>query len=326
MKIRIATFNLENLDDKAGQQPSLNERISVLRPQLLRLRADIMCFQEVHGQETSGQPRDILALKKLLEQTPYSSFQIASTKTSANEVYNERNLVVVSRFPVLSAAQYNNTIVPAPSYKTVTALPASANTVKDVKWERPIFHVKLDLGNGRQLHMINLHLKSRAPKDIDGQKINNYTWRSGAGWAEGTFLSSMKRVGQALETRLLLDQLFDNEPGALITVCGDFNAHPDEVPVEAIRGSVLNTDNPALYAREMIPCEHTIPETSRYTFIHRGPKRMLDHMLISQSLLPFYSHSEIHNETLQDESISFATDKKFPESDHAPFIAEFELV
>ena len=49
--LRIATFNLENLDDKPGQRPSLSERIAVLRPQLLRLRADVICFQEVNEEE-----------------------------------------------------------------------------------------------------------------------------------------------------------------------------------------------------------------------------------------------------------------------------------
>ncbi len=60
--LRIATFNLENLDDKPGERPSLKERIAVLRPQLLRLRADVICFQEVHGQEFLGEPRKLDAL------------------------------------------------------------------------------------------------------------------------------------------------------------------------------------------------------------------------------------------------------------------------
>ncbi|MEM9748885.1 MAG: endonuclease, partial [Actinomycetota bacterium] len=33
---------------------------------------------------------------------------------------------------------------------------------------------------------------------------------------------------------------------------------------------------------------------------------------------------EIHNEILHDESLAFAGDAKFPESDHAPVVAEFE--
>lgn len=46
---RIATFNLENLDDKPGQKPTLDERIALMRPQLMRINADILCLQEVHG-------------------------------------------------------------------------------------------------------------------------------------------------------------------------------------------------------------------------------------------------------------------------------------
>ena len=38
-----------------------------------------------------------------------------------------------------------------------------------------------------------------------------------------------------------------------------------------------------------------------------------------------YRGSEIHNEILHDESVDFADDQKFPESDHAPVLAEFEL-
>lgn len=55
--IRIATFNLENFDETApNQRPSLAERIALMKPQILRLRADIACFQEVNGQERPGQP------------------------------------------------------------------------------------------------------------------------------------------------------------------------------------------------------------------------------------------------------------------------------
>ena len=46
----------------------------------------------------------------------------------------------------------------------------------------------------------------------------------------------MKRVGQALETRMVIDGLFDEDEDAMIAVGGDFNADLDDVPVEAIRG------------------------------------------------------------------------------------------
>ncbi len=101
-KLRIATFNLENLDDKPRQTPTLEERIAVMRPQLVRLNADILCLQEVNGQEKTGQPRRLLALERLVEGTPYVEYHTVSTMTAdGTQVYDERNLVILSRYEIV---------------------------------------------------------------------------------------------------------------------------------------------------------------------------------------------------------------------------------
>ena len=42
----------------------------------------------------------------------------------------------------------------------------------------------------------------------------------------------MKRVGQPLQVRLLIDDLFSQDGlDSVIAVCGDFNSTADEVPV-----------------------------------------------------------------------------------------------
>ena len=240
------------------------------------------------------------------------------------QVYGERNLVILSRFAITESHQYKHDFALAPRYQKVTARPEESEA-KAVTWERPILYAKITLDNTRALDIINIHLKSKLPTDIPGQKVDNFTWKTPSGWAEGFFLSSMKRVGQALETRMLIDKLFDANEDALIAVCGDFNADLDEVPVEAIRGDVENTGNDNLAKRVMVPCERTIPEPSRFSLLHHGQGEMIDHLLISRSLLAHYRGLEIHNELLHDESVAFGTDVKFPESDHAPVIAEFEL-
>ncbi|GJM41762.1 MAG: endonuclease [Ardenticatenaceae bacterium] len=326
--LRIATFNLENLDDKPNARPSLRERIAVLRPQLLRLRADVICFQEVNGQEFEGEPRQLDALSQLLAETPYEWFYTAHTKTQRNEAYDQRNLVVVSRYPIRDVQQIKHAYAPKPSYRKVTAVPAE-EAAKDITWERPILYVTLDLGAGRMLHLLNVHMKSKRPSNVDGQKINTYTWRTMAGWAEGSFISAMKRVGQALELRVLIDNIFDKldvsgEP-KYIVACGDFNADVNEVPLQAIMGPVEETGNTGLIERVMIPCEESVPESARYSLFHLGRKEMLDHILATRQLLTYYRGAEIHNEVLHDESGAFRTDDKFPESDHAPIVAEFVL-
>ena len=70
----------------------------------------------------------------------------------------------------------------------------------------------------------------------------------------------------------------------------------------------------------------TMPLTStRYSLIYRGRGAMLDHILVSRSLIGHYRGTEIHNELLHDESVANASDTRFPEPDHAPVVAEFEL-
>ena len=252
-KIRIATFNVENLDDKQGQTPSLDERIAIMKPQLIRLDADILCLQEVHGQETPGEPRRLLALNKLLANTPYADYKQISTMTGAgDQVYDVRNLVIISRFGITEYSQYRDEHIPAPNYQKVMSIPAEEEANR-ISWERPILHAKINLSDNKIIHVINLHLKSRIPSNINGQKINNYTWRTASGWAEGYFISSMKRVGQALETRVLVDNIFDEDETAYIVVCGDFNATSDNVPVQAIRGDVENTGNGDLGGRVLVP-------------------------------------------------------------------------
>jgi len=319
--VRIATFNLENFDETTvGERPSLAERIALMKPQIVRLRADIVCFQEVNGQERVGRPRALLALEQLLAGTNLEGATVVSTKPEGNAVYDERNLVVVTHLPILEHRQLRNELVVKPSYRRLTAVPPDAQAV-EIGVERPILHVQVELGGGTRLHVINVHLKSKIPTDIPGQQLDPYTWRAADAWAEGVFISSMKRMAQALEVRRLVDQILTADPGARIVVAGDFNAAPDEVPVLAIRGNVEDTGNGDLATRVLVPIEQTIPEPSRYTLFHQGKGQMLDHMLITRNLLAAYRGSEIHNEILHDESVAFAVDRKFPESDHAPVVA-----
>jgi endonuclease/exonuclease/phosphatase family metal-dependent hydrolase len=323
--VRVATFNLENLDETpSGQQPSLADRVEIMKPQIERLNADIACFQEVHGQERPGQPRALLALTDLLAGTNLDGATLVSTRPDSDAVFNERNLVVATHLPVLARRQLRNDLVTEPRYLRLTAVPADAGPVP-IGVERPILHVELDGVGGRSLHLINVHLKSKIPTDIPGQKVDNFTWRTADAWAEGVFISSMKRMSQALEVRRLVDQILDADPAARVIVAGDFNAEPDDVPVLAIRGQVEDTGNPDLIRRVLVPVEHSVPASARFTLYHQGRGQMLDHMLMTRNLLTHYRGSEIHNEILHDESAAFGTDRKFPESDHAPVVAEFHF-
>ncbi|WP_293745587.1 endonuclease/exonuclease/phosphatase family protein [uncultured Paraglaciecola sp.] len=325
---KIATFNIENLDvSSSGYTPTLLERIPTLRGTLTRLDADILCLQEVHGQElaahTANNPKRALsALETLISDTQYANYFIVHTVTSDGEAYDKRNLVILSRWPISLSEQYKHHHLDKLAYRKATALPVEE--AKDISWERPILYAQVQVPDMELVHVVNLHLKSRIASNVNGQKSNNYTWKSAAGWAEGYFLSSTKRVGQALETRILIDEIFSQTADAKIIVCGDFNAEPGEVPVEAICGRVENTGNPDLRSSVLLPCSSAIADSVKFSHLHHGKGNLLDHMLISQSMYHLFVKADIFNENLHDESLPFASDIKYPESDHAPFSASFK--
>ncbi|ALG74021.1 endonuclease [Azospirillum thiophilum] len=318
--VRIATFNLENLDDDTDEPP-FEARIATLRPQLERLEADILCLQEVDAQHpVKSEPRVLRALSRLLEGTRYAGYHV--TAGDAGSPADRHNPVIVSRWPIAAARLLRHQLVPPPRVMLATADPASEEAT-EVGWDRPVLHAEVALPGGRTLHVFDLHLRAPIAAPVPGQKADASTWKTAAGWAEGYYLASIKRAGQALETRIAVDRLFDAEPDALIVVAGDCNAELEQTAVRIIRAAPDFTGNPALAGRVLEPLEEAIPQERRYTVLHAGTPVLLDHLLASPRLTERLRDVAIHNEDLTDEVDH--PDGPSPVSYHAPVVASFVL-
>ncbi len=321
MLLRLATFNLESLDDDGT--PPFDERIAVLRPQLERLAADILCFQEVNAQRDSkGMPRRLRALERLLTGTRYG--QGYTLVTGADHMADRHNLVLASRWPVTASRLLRHDLVPPPTLRLVTAIPPQANE-ESVTWDRPVLHAEVELPGGHHLHVFNLHLRAPLAAPVPGQKKAALCWSSVGGWAEGFYIAAIKRAGQALETRLAVERVFDADPQALIVVAGDYNAEDPQTPVRIIRGDLGDTGNGGLAIRALVPLERSLPEERRFSVLHGGQPALLDHLLVSRSLLGWFRSAEIHNEALGDELVALAAIAHSPESYHAPIVASFAM-
>lgn len=330
MRLRLATFNLENLDDAPDLDPPLAARLQVLRPQLLRLDADVLCLQEVHGQRPPGKgPRGLLALDRLLEGTTYAGHHRVSTTSPGDHgdetwVADAHNLVILSRLPIAEHREVKGELVEAPLYRLKTADPP-AEEPSPCGWDRPFLHAVLALPGGRRLHVLNLHLRAPTAANVPGQKQGAFAWRSTAAWAEGYLVASIKRSAQALEARLLVDRILDAEPEALVAVLGDCNAEDRETPLRILLAETADTGNGALAARSLVPLERSLPRDRRFSAVHRGRPMLLDHILVSRPLLGYFRGMQIHAETLGDELDPATIVEHATESYHAPLVAAFEL-
>jgi endonuclease/exonuclease/phosphatase family metal-dependent hydrolase len=137
--MRVATFNLESLDEPPRAAVTLNDRIAILRPQLERLRADILCLQEINGQRVPGSSRrSLVALDRLLAGTRYETFARAETAAADGEgAADVHNLVVLSQWPIARFRCVRNTFVPPMAYRPLTADPPETKP-QEIRFERPI--------------------------------------------------------------------------------------------------------------------------------------------------------------------------------------------
>jgi predicted extracellular nuclease len=142
-------------------------------------------------------------------------------------------------------------------------------------------------------------------------------------WSEGFFHSGVKRSGQALELRLVLDQLFADEAEPLVLVAGDFNAEDHETPLRLVIGAPEDTGNAGLASRGMVVLDRAAESSRRFSVVHQGRPQMLDHLLASQRLLGRFRGIEIHNESLGDEAVAYGKSVGSGASYHAAVVARF---
>lgn len=320
---RIATYNIETLDDEVE---GFETRLAALRPMLARIDADILCLQEVDAQPRNRSPRTPRALQRVIEGTGYAKFHLACSEPEPGHgPMDKHNLAVLSRFPIVRQASLRHALVPPP----VHGLPIEAGvaTGKPPKgaaaWDRPIQHVTVRLDDGRHLEIVNLHLRAPMANHIKGGTLAPQIWRGTRDWAEGFYVSSLKRIGQALEARLLVEQLFDADRDALIAVAGDFNADALEMPTRLLRADVVDTGNELLSNRRLEPVEARVPMARRFSVRYGARQVMVDHLLVSPPLVEALRQAEVLNEDLQDEETAARLGEPAAASFHAPLVARF---
>ncbi|MGE0766476.1 MAG: endonuclease/exonuclease/phosphatase family protein [Hyphomicrobiaceae bacterium] len=324
--MRIATFNLESLDLPPKASAPIEVRAQLLRPALARLDADVLCLQEVNAQHVPGRSERVLAaLDQLVAGTAYAGYhRAATTRSGGKGAADVHNLVTLSRFPVRGSREVRHDLVPPVRHALQTADPAEREP-QPICFDRPLLVTEVELSDGQFLSVINLHLRAPLAVSIAGQKVSPFVWRSIVGWAEGYFVSSVRRSAQALELRMLIDQLLTADPQRLIAVAGDFNAEDHETPLRIAVGAEEDTGNGLLSARSLVVLDRYIPDDRRWSVLHHGRPQMLDHILASRTLYGHFRSIEVHNETLGDEAIGYARVSRSIGSYHAAVVAEFSL-
>ncbi len=306
MPLRLATFNLENLGLRPGEdspeaRARLPGRLDALRALLGRVDADAVAFQELLDPAllpalTAGLGYDHVAL------APPGSSPLRIGVASRHPLGEPRAVAMVSDLALADPR----------SGFAVRVTGAFSRPALRVTWAAP----------GLPMTLVVLHAKSKIPTPTPNRSPEG-PWPSLADAGEGRLLSEVKRLAQAVELRRALDQLFASEPEARVALVGDFNDALDAATLWIAGGDARAAASPDLAPGELTPCEVALPPERRYTQRYRGRPELLDHLLVSRALAPHVAGVEVFHEGLRDADRPPRPDEFG--SDHAPLVVTFRV-
>lgn len=329
MEIRLATYNLENLGIREGEDtPEVRARlphhVRELRRMLRRLDADAVAFQEV---------LDPALLRELVAGLGYSHLAVGERASSP------LLLGVASRHPLREARTVGGYadfhLVDPKAGLEIRIKGSFSRAALDVVWELPTGPVAL----------LVVHWKSKIPSIIRSPDAGETgpcrrpvpapegaepiaagtDWLSFGQVGQGRLVTEMKRLAQATELRKIIDEKLSSDPQRLLAVVGDFNDGLDSEGVRIVRGDARACQEPGLAPYELVPAELLVPPGLRFSQVYQGREEMLDHVLLSQGLVAHLVETRIYNERLARAEEGPWPDLYNAGSDHAPLVATFRF-
>lgn len=194
--ISITSWNLENYNlesSPVGSPKSLKSKVKIVEA-IYQIKPDIILLQEVGGMDSLKDLVSRLSRKSAILDYPYAVI--------GNGVDIHLNTAILSQLPVIESS----------SNEELSFMHLGQMS----RIQRGLLHCRVVLGAGKELEIINLHLKSRRPVAYLDQRIF--------------------REQEASEVRKWLNRRIKAQPDNLYVVGGDFNDHPNSKALKILKG------------------------------------------------------------------------------------------
>ena len=298
--LRVATYNVLNLFDarNAAEAKVIEAKIEFLAARIAESGADVVGLQEI------GSEKLLEALVLALEKNASYMHRVIGTP----DLRGIRN-ALISRLPFKSSRVLTSPQLDFPRFVETDPLPYGGR----LPLRRGIPQAEVDTGELGGVHIMVVHFKSGRGvplRTAAGEPIAPSVSRD---YGEAMVRALVFRSAEALFIRGVVDDLLA-DPQAKVAVVGDFNDVIDSVPVRIIRGGG---------AMGLQSCSELVPKDQRFTVLHNGDRKIIDHILVSTALRHRLRACQILNEQLHDHDAGF-TDEARADSDHALLVASFE--
>jgi predicted extracellular nuclease len=329
-KLRVMTWNVENLfqfGEESGPKTEAEyaQKLQSLAQVILQLEPDVLGLQEI------GSPAALNDLVNLLHNR-YPHMQISDNPDSRG--------IRVGFLSKLEIKEHEEIVeFPQSGLPTIPGIDSQGNLTEVTRLSRGALRILVEPKQNFSLNAIATHLKSKLlsfPSPTGGSRFNPKDENERARVAG---LALLKRTAEAVALRVKANELLEGNDKKALILLGDLNDVTNAATTQILNGpggSEIGTpgfDRPdAGDDTRLFNLAPLIPAERRFSRINQGNQELIDHIFVSQELLPgkprqtptVDSHVDIFG-ALPSVTPNPGARRGKPASDHAPITATFEL-
>ncbi len=326
----VMTWNVENLfraGTKYGPktESEYQNKLSRLSDAILRLDPDVLALQEIGSVQACS---DLIA--RLGGLYPH-------VRLSARPDGRGIRVGFLSKLPIEQSEDI--TVFPAEGLTSVPGIDDMGAVTTITRLSRGALRIRVRPRPDLPVDCITAHFKSKLLTYPQRPKVSSFSPLNERERARVAGFALLKRTAEAVALRIHCTMLIEGNTDTSLIVLGDLNDGPDAATTQILYGpggSEIGTtgfnqadkgDDTRLF--NLAPA---IDATRQYSRIYRGRKELIDHILVSENLLPgkprtvpiVDSHIDIGDQ-LPSVTDNPNEEPKHRGSDHAPITAHFEL-
>lgn len=328
MQFKVMTWNLENLYEPGTEfgpetQEIYQQKLVALASVILHLDPDVLAVQEV------GSPAAFHELVNLLAGR-YTELRLSAHPDARGIRVGFLSKHVIDETEEILA-------FPEAGLPKVPGLDQQGNLIDVTSMGRGALRIQVSPTPEFPINFIAAHLKSKLltyPSDTGRPRYSPHHENERARVAG---IALLKRSAEAITLRVKANDLLEANTQKALILLGDMNDVTDAATTQILQGPGGSEIGTGGFNRpdkgddtRMFNLAPLIPPERRYSRIYNGSKELIDHILVSQELLPGQPRKLPVVDSFVDTSLPSVTDnpterRDEPGSDHAPIIATFEL-
>lgn len=329
-RFKVMTWNVENLflpseEGGAEDEAIFAQKLAGLTEVMLGLEPDVIALQEI------GSEKAFDALKNALGDA-YPHRQLST--------FPDRRGIRVGFFSRLEIEDHEDLADFSEGVlSSVPGLDSSGDPKPVTAMGRGALRVLVRPQPDTPINLITAHLKSKLLTFPSDSERTRFSPRNEDERAIVAGLALLRRTAEAVTLRTRANDLLVGDSTTSLILLGDFNDVTDAATTQILQGPPGSEIGTGGFNRpdkgddaRLFNLAPLIPEERRYSRIYRSNRELIDHILVSDELLPgeprALPQADSHVNILGGlPSITNLPSQRRsePQSDHAPVSATFEL-